>query len=51
MNRITIKCPQCGEVLTVEYPSYGNHILTEEALETLAVDRAIQNHICKRKEV
>ena len=44
MNQTTIQCPKCRKVITVQYPSYRGHILTEEAL---AIDRAIKAHQCK----
>ena len=46
MAEVKIKCPECGEVITVSYYTTLRHASTDE---TLAVKRAIQKHINKEE--
>ena len=43
MSSVKIICPKCSETILVSYPTTFGHVLTEEAL---AIDRAMQKHIC-----
>ncbi len=43
METIKITCVKCGKTMTVKYTTSLGHAITDE---NLAVDRAIQKHIC-----
>lgn len=45
MNKATYQHKVCGKLVTIEFPSYQGHILTEEAL---ALDKAIKRHKCPK---